>query len=94
MDALAATPEPWRWLFSLALFTGVRRGNVIAARWPDFDIPASLWRIPTTKRGTPVTIPLSAEALAIVKQIPCVAATEFLFPSHSEVGHITEPNVG
>jgi integrase len=91
IDALAATPEPWCWLFALALFTGARRGNVIAARWRDFDVDAALWRIPTTKGGIAVTLPLSAEALAILKQIPKVAGKEFLFPSHSDAGHVTEP---
>lgn len=91
MDALAATSEPWRWLFSLALFTGVRRGNVIAARWRDFNLDAGLWRIPKTKGGTAITIPLSAEAVAILQQIPKVAGKDFLFPSHSEAGHVTEP---
>ncbi|HTP45818.1 MAG TPA: site-specific integrase [Casimicrobiaceae bacterium] len=92
MDALAETPEPWRWIFSLALFTGVRRGNVIAARWRDFDLDAALWRIPKTKGGVAVTIPLSAEALAILKQIPRIAGKlDYVFPSHSEAGHVTEP---
>ena len=91
MYAMAATPEPWRWLFALGLFTGARRGNVIAARWPDIDIDSRLWRLPTTKRGTAVTLPLSDEAIAIIGQIPRIAGTEYLFPSHGASGHVTEP---
>ena len=91
MAALAATPEPWRWIFSLGLFTGVRRSNLLAARWPDFNIPARHWRIPITKSGKPVTVSLSAEALAVLKQIPRVAGSEYLFPSHGDAGHVREP---
>jgi integrase len=91
MDALAAAPEPWRWLFSLALFSGARRGNVIAARWSEFDLDAGLWRIPHSKRGTAITVPLSPEAVAVVKQIPRIDGTDYLFPSHGDTGHITEP---
>ena len=91
MGALAETPEPWRWMFALGLFTGARRGNVLTAHWSDIDAAARLWRLPSTKRGTPVTLPLSDETIAILWQIPRVAGTDYLFPSHGATGHITEP---
>ena len=97
MKALAATPTPWRWVFSLALFTGARRSNVLAAKWPDIDLAMRLWRMPTTKAGKSVTIPLSDEARAVLKQIPRIAGTDYVFPTlRAKKGpqapaHLTEP---
>jgi integrase len=92
VKALAKTPEPWRWIFALALFTGARRGNILSARWQDFDLPARLWRIPQTKRGTPVTVPLSDAALAVLERTPRIANPDsFLYPASGDSGHLAEP---
>lgn len=92
VKALAKTPPPWRWGFALAMFTGARRGNVLSARWQDFDVPAKLWRIPNTKRGTAITIPLSDAALAVLERLPRIANPGgYLFPSHGDDGHLAEP---
>jgi integrase len=92
VKALAKTPEPWRWIFALALFTGARRGNILSARWQDFDLAARLWRIPQTKRGTPVTVPLSDAALAVLERTPRIDNPRgFLFPAHGDSGHLAEP---
>lgn len=48
----------------LLLLTGARRGEVIAARWADFDLEAGVWTKPgaTTKQKTEHRVPLSAPA--------------------------------
>lgn len=91
LQALAATPAPWRQVFALSLLTGARRSNVLSARWEDFDLDGRMWRIPNTKTGKAVTLPLSAEAIAIIGQIPHPPGASYLFPSHGKLGHVSEP---
>lgn len=43
----------------LILATGVRVGELLAARWADVDLGAGEWRIPQTKNGRPHTVYLS-----------------------------------
>jgi integrase len=58
-DALAQEPDPlFRNFFMVALLTGARRANVQAMRWQDIDFKAGIWRIPETKSGKPVVVPL------------------------------------
>jgi len=47
----------------LSLFTGARKSNVLGMRWADINFNNNTWRIPMTKSGSPVTIPLSQTAL-------------------------------
>mgnify|MGYP006429802283 CR=1 FL=1 len=43
----------------LLLLTGARRGEVLNARFDEFDLDQRVWRIPKTKSGHPRTVPLS-----------------------------------
>jgi integrase len=52
----------------MLLWTGQRRGNVAQMRWEEIDFVRGVWRIPLTKNGTPHSIPLVPEALAILEK--------------------------
>ncbi|MFP5418626.1 MAG: tyrosine-type recombinase/integrase [Gammaproteobacteria bacterium] len=66
--ALAADDsDTFRDFVTLALLTGARRENVLTMRWSDVDLAESLWRIPDTKNGEPLDVPLVPEAVAILK---------------------------
>lgn len=66
--ALAKDDSPnFRDFVSLALLTGARRENVLTMRWADIDLGEALWRIPDTKNGEPLDLPLVAEAVAILR---------------------------
>lgn len=96
-DALATeTNADLRDLVEMALFTGARRGNLLAMRWAALDLDAWTWTIPSgeykSKRET--TIILAPPAVAILKRRRrAQAATpgEYVFPSWGGTGHITEP---
>ncbi len=55
----------------LLLLTGARRGEVLGARWEQFDLPAGIWVKPaaSTKQGKVHRIPLSAPALALLVEM-------------------------
>ncbi|WP_159089093.1 site-specific integrase [Tateyamaria sp. Alg231-49] len=50
-------------LIVLALETAMRRGELLAIRWPDFDAQLSVIRLRTSKNGHARTIPLSPLAV-------------------------------
>ena len=53
--------------FLLSLLTGARRSNVLAMEWADVNFERAEWRIKETKNGTPQTVTLSPEALAVLR---------------------------
>ena len=76
----------------LCLFTGARRSNVLAMCWEDVDLgAAATWRIPDTKSGQPVVVPLVAAAVDVLRKRKPKDAAGFVFPAASASGHMTPP---
>ncbi|MCC6160300.1 MAG: tyrosine-type recombinase/integrase [Deltaproteobacteria bacterium] len=65
------------WLYIL---TGVRKSELLAARWDDVDFTRRELRIPDTKAGRPHVVPLSAQAVAIIGSLPRLDGNPHLFP--------------
>lgn len=86
--------ETIRDYFLLSLLTGARRANVLAMRWNQIDLAEGIWRIPTTKNGTPQNVTLSPEAAAILTTRKETADGPFVFPGDGASGHLVEPKKG
>ncbi len=56
----------------LALFTGARSGEILAARWAHIDWERRFIRLPDSKSGDARTIHLSDAALEVLKTLPKV----------------------
>jgi integrase len=73
-------------IIGLLLLTGARRGEVLAARWADFDAGFDTWTKPgaTTKQKTEHAVPLSGPArellVKIRRQVP--ADVGWVFPAN------------
>ncbi|WP_027711121.1 tyrosine-type recombinase/integrase [Dickeya chrysanthemi] len=81
--------------FLLALLTGARRSNTQAMAWHDLDLEAGIWRVGMTKNGTPQNVPLSPEAVAILKERKVVfGKSTYVFPGKGKTGHLVEPKKG
>jgi integrase len=66
----------------LAPLVFVRPGELRHAEWPDIDLVAAEWRYLVTKTKTPHIVPLSTQAVAILKEIqPLTGRGRFVFPS-------------
>jgi len=68
----------------LAPLVFVRPGELRAAEWPEFDLANAEWRIPgeRMKMGEPHLVPLSRQALAILRELqPLARGGKYLFPS-------------
>jgi len=74
----------------MLLLTGARKTNVLAMRWDEIDFELQMWRIPDTKNGEPVNIPLTSLAMQLLKSIK--HESEWVFPSStSSAGHLQDP---
>ena len=68
----------------LAPLVFVRPGELRAAEWTEFDLVNAEWRIPgeRMKMGDPHLVPLSRQALAILRELqPLARGGKYLFPS-------------
>jgi len=65
------------------ILTGARSGEVRGAVWSEIDVAERLWSIPGArmKTGKPHTVPLSDDAIALLKSLPRCAESEFVFPA-------------
>jgi integrase len=76
---------PWRQMFRLILLTGTRKTEAAAARWREFsdlDDPAkAAWQVPPERFKSNAThlVPLSADALAAVAELPRFRHGDHLF---------------
>jgi integrase len=62
-----------------AILTAARTGEVIGARWTEFDLQAAVWTLPATrmKAGKEHRVPLSARAVELLSGLP--REGEFVF---------------
>ncbi len=65
------------------IHSGFRSGSVRSARWSDIDLEKKLWIVPASDTKTKVehTVPLSPEAMRILKSINKVEGCDLIFPS-------------
>jgi integrase len=105
LDALAESPDKQvANILRLSLFTGARIGEVLSMRWQYFDsdekawagidLEAGKWVKPgaTTKQRTEHEVPLSAEALQLLRELRAGAGedAEHVFPGDGATGHRVE----
>lgn len=90
--AVLAEPPLYRDFFMLAILTACRRGNVQAARWDQIDWTFKSWRIPETKSGKPLNVPLTEVAIALLRlRQKDTNGSPWVFPSATGPGHLIDP---
>jgi integrase len=64
-----------------AILTAARSGEVLGARWDEIDFTAKIWAIPANrmKSGREHRIPLSSDAIALLKALPRAAGNPYVF---------------
>jgi integrase len=65
----AGEPDPWCDFWKLLILTGVRVSNLREMRWAELDLrdADATWSIPKTKNQDPHLVPLSSEAVAVLR---------------------------
>jgi integrase len=81
-DVRARDGMATRALEFLAL-TAARSGEVRGATWAELDLGAALWTIPAErmKAGREHRVPLTAEAVALLRALPRFAGSPYVFPA-------------
>lgn len=81
-DLRAREGTATRALEFLAL-TAARSGEVRGALWSEIDLDAALWTIPADrmKAGKEHRVPLTAEAVAVLKALPRIEGNPLVFPA-------------
>ncbi len=73
------------------LVTAQRRGEVMAAKWEDFDLDSGWWTIPETKNKLPHRVPLPKLAITLLRHIDREPKKSYwLFPNPSGKGPMTD----
>lgn len=78
----------------LSLLTGARKSNVLTMRWRDINLDLAVWRLPDTKNGDALSLPLMPEAVDILRHRKPKKAEEFVFPGTGATGHLHDTKRG
>jgi integrase len=72
-------------LFKLLMLTGARKSEVAEARWSEFDLAKKIWTIPADRMKADAAhiVPLSDDALAVLKSLPRFDGGDYLFSVNS-----------
>ena len=83
---LSALRPQWRPLFATAIYTGLRKGELLALRKADVDLcnrlltVARSWERDTTKGGHAEVIPIAAELVPYLEEAFSASPSELVFP--------------
>jgi integrase len=72
--------ESARFALWLYLLTGARKTELLTARWEHIDWTRAELKLPDTKAGRVHYLPLSAPALALLREIPRLEGNPFVLP--------------
>lgn len=78
----ASTAEPIKAAIEFLILTAARTGDVIGARWEEFNVSAAAWTIPAerTRMNRAHRVPLSPRAVAILHEMhELLGAAGFVF---------------
>lgn len=82
----------------LLMLTGVRKSNVLSAKWSEFDFDSKEWRVPkveNSRKNRGHVVYLSAQALEILQQLKQLSGSSvYILPSRqNNRKHLSEPTL-
>ena len=89
--AVMAEPDYARDFLLTALFTGMRRGELMALRWENVNLETRTLYLPKTKNGDPLMLPLSGFLTDLLRERHARATSlDWAFPGPGKQGHLME----
>jgi len=92
----ASLATPTKLAIWIALATGCRIGELIKAKWADFDFKAKTWLIvpENSKNGKPITVHLSDFALGNLKELKQIQpASVWAYPNKDNTTHLNTKTI-
>ncbi len=90
-QAVMQEPEYSRDFLLLALFTGMRRGELLKLRWENIDLVGRTLNIPKTKNGDPLDLPLSDFLVTLfTDRWERLSTSPWVFAGPGVEGHMVE----
>lgn len=87
-QAVGHEGELTRDIMLVAIFTGMRKSEILSLRWENIDLQDRTLKIPTTKNGDPLTLPLSSFLFGLFKERRRLTGNSpWVFPANSASGH-------
>ncbi len=83
MRELERSARPEASAIRLLLLTGARKSEILKARWEHVRLDLRLLIVPLSKSGKPRHIPLSDEAMKVIRSIPRQPDCAWLFPGRT-----------
>ena len=72
-------------LFMMAVWTGLREGDICTLKWSEVDLDCRLIVRKTRKTGAKVKIPISNQLYAFIVSVPHTEDSEYVFPEHAQM---------
>ncbi|MYH21916.1 MAG: integrase family protein [Acidobacteria bacterium] len=93
IEAEVAMPAT-RDIFWFGMYTGMRRGEIVALSWDRVDLERRIFRVEATKTGEPLELPITRQLAALFerRREPRAGkgASPWVFPSSGGTGHVVE----
>ena len=96
IEAAVAVPAT-RDIFWFGMYTGMRRGEILALRWEDVDLGRRVLRVEETKNGQALELPITRQLAGVLERRRREASNDpsrnpegWVFPSSGVSGHIVE----
>ena len=70
-----------KYIVALLLLLGLRKRELLDAKWQDVDLERRNWYIPMSKSGKARNVPISAKALALLQQLPRWKDCDYVVPN-------------
>lgn len=70
-----------QYIVPLLLLLGCRKRELLDSQWDHFDLERRVWRIPLSKTGKARHVPLSADVIALLGQVPRWEGCPYVVPN-------------
>lgn len=96
MKKLRKVPTVEAEALQFCILTATRSGEVRGAVWSEFDLQKKIWVIPAvrTKPGKEHRVPLSQQAVTLLKQMVKKSVNDFVFPSVRDGKMLADATLG